>query len=165
MSNCQELSLYSSYWSHWWCSSKNKWQEVFSLLLSISLMKLLHNWLIGILNTREEKTLKAGVGGVGKDQTKQDSVVRNLLLSTIGSHGRVRNVTEKWSTICFEKIILWCRTFLKKCRWEVELTMVCSHSPRDMTVAWTSASSLEMMRNREVTFVDFYLWSGNEETN
>lgn len=41
-------------------------------------MKLLQNWLIGILNTREEKTLKAGVIGLGRDQTKQDSVVRNL---------------------------------------------------------------------------------------
>lgn len=49
------------------------------------------------MNTREEKVLKARVGGVGRDQTKQDFVVRNLtlLLCTMSSHWRLRNRTEK----------------------------------------------------------------------
>lgn len=64
-----------------------------------------------------------------------------------------------------KKNYLWCGTFLRKCSWEAELTMIYSQGPREMMVTWISVLSLEMMRNRQVKFVDFYPWNGRKETN
>lgn len=111
MHNCQELSLCSRYWSCCWYCGRNKGQEIFSFLFSISPMKYYRTDLLVYLNIREEEGLKGRVGEGRRDLMKQDVMVSNLtlLLNTMGRHWRLWNRMGEYDIhyVFYKHSILW----------------------------------------------------------